>query len=196
MLDDDDDDDDGWEDMPIIRNDDLGLSLDEEDQRKYHYVQPKPKGSTDDDGAMGNATGNLIDFDVHGNEWRSKLDVNESEYTRLQLNEDDVPDEVHLRTKYLFDEDKAMTPLSQMQQTKHLLTEAQRIAYVGLCYLICKEMSTAYSQLTTKELVECAKKLELWSLKIMGRLYFHMEVETQGRSAQSTVFFVKVLKMN
>ena len=177
-----DDDDEGWEDMPIIRNVDLGLSLDEEDQKKYHYVHSNPK-SPADGGAMGNATGNLVDFDIHGYEWRSKLNVDENEYTRLQLNEDDTPDEVHLQTKYLFDEDKAMTPLSQMQQTKHLLTEAQRIAYVGLCYLICKEMSSVYSRLKTKELVESTKNIELWSLKIMGRLYYHMEVETQGRSA-------------
>lgn len=184
-VDEDEDDDEGWEDMPIIRNNDLSLALDEEDQRKYHYVQPKTK-AVEDDRALGNATGNLIDFDIHGNEWRSKVDMNESEYTRLQLNEDDAPDEVHLRTKYLFDEDKAMTPLSQMQQTKHLLTEAQRIAYVGLCYLICKEMATAYSRIPTKELVESSKSLELWALKIMGRLYYHMEVETQGRSASSS----------
>lgn len=179
----DDSDDEGWEEMPIIRNVDMGLALDEEDQKKYHYVQPEVKDPIGDDGAMGNATGNLIDFDIHGNEWRSKLEVNEGEYTRLQLNEDDAPDEVHLRTKYLFDEDKAMTPLSQMQQTKHLLTEAQRVAYVGLCYLICRQMSTAYSRVTTKELVESAKNLDLWALKIMGRLYYHMELQTQGRSA-------------
>jgi hypothetical protein len=190
QLDEDDEDDEGWEDMPIIRNEDLSLALDEEDQKKYHYVQPKAKEVAGDDGAMGNATGHLIDFDVHGNEWRSKLDVNESEYTRLQLNEDDGPDEVHLRTKYLFDEDKAMTPLSQMQQTKHLLTEAQRIAYVGLCYLICKEMASAFSRYGTKELAESAKHLELWALKIMGRLYYHMELETQGRSAPPTIFLI------
>jgi len=33
-----------------------------------------------------------------------------------------------------------MTPLSQMQATKDLLTEAQRIAYVGLCLLTSREM--------------------------------------------------------
>ncbi|KAJ7730460.1 hypothetical protein B0H16DRAFT_1469628 [Mycena metata] len=77
-----------------------------------------------------NATGNLIDFDDGGYEWCSKIDQNESDYTRLQGNEEDETDEVHMRTNYLFDEDKAMTLLSQMQTTKHLLTEAQRIAYV------------------------------------------------------------------
>lgn len=185
-LEDEDEDDDGWEDMPIIRNIDMGLSLDEEDQKKYHYVLPNTNEAAGDDGAMGNATGNLIDFDIHGNEWRSKLEVNESEYTRLQLHEDDAPDELHLQTKYLFDEDKAMTPLSQMQQTKHLLTEAQRIAYVGLCHLMCRHMCSVYARLTTKELVESTKHLELWALKIMGRLYYHMELETEGSSSLSS----------
>ena len=44
------------------------------------------------------------------------------------MREEEDADKVHLRTKYLFDEDHAMTPLSQMQQTKNMLTEAQRIA--------------------------------------------------------------------
>ena len=121
-----DDDDDGWQDMPVIREDTLASGLDEEDQKKYHY-QSSAKAST-----AANATGNLIDVDDLGNEWRSKLDQNESEYTRLRVNEEEEADEVHLRTRYLFDEDKAMTPLSQMQQTKNLLTEAQRIAYSQL----------------------------------------------------------------
>ncbi|KAJ7718550.1 hypothetical protein B0H16DRAFT_1475548 [Mycena metata] len=77
-----------------------------------------------------NATGNRIDFDDGGYEWRSKIDRNESDYTRLRENEEDETDEVHMRTKYLFDEDKAMTPLSQMQTTRNLLTEAQHIVYV------------------------------------------------------------------
>jgi hypothetical protein len=63
------DDDEGWEEMPVIRNDDPKLELDEEDQKKYHYVAPKP--AAEPSGVVGNATGNLIDFDVHGNEWRS-----------------------------------------------------------------------------------------------------------------------------
>ena len=121
-----DDDDDGWQDMPVIREDTLASGLDEEDQKKYHY-QSSAKAST-----AANATGNLIDVDDLGNEWRSKLDQNESEYTRLRVNEEEEADEVHLRTRYLFDGDKAMTPLSQMQQTKNLLTEAQRIAYSQL----------------------------------------------------------------
>ncbi|KAJ7894560.1 hypothetical protein B0H13DRAFT_2035994 [Mycena leptocephala] len=168
-----DDDDEGWEDMPVVREDRDASGLDEEDQKKYHYV-PSAKGTT-----AVNATGNLIDFDEDGAEWRAKLDQNESEYTRLRGNEEDETDEVHLRTKYLFDEDKAMTPLSQMQATKNLLTEAQRIAYVGLCALITREMSQSLKKPNRKEFKAAVQNMDLWALKIMGRLYYHMELETQ-----------------
>ncbi|KEP53201.1 putative integral membrane protein [Rhizoctonia solani 123E] len=172
----DDLDDDGWEDMPIIRASDNPLGLDEEDAKKYHYVEPKKR--LEDDFHGGNATGNLIDFDDKGNEWRSKLDQNEDDYTRLRLDDDDDTDEVHLRTRYLFDEDKAMTPLSQMQATKDLLTEAQRIAYVGVCALAAREMIISLRKVMSKDLKPAINSLELWSLKIMGRLYYHMELET------------------
>lgn len=173
-----DDDEDGWLDMPIIRMDDNAGGLDEEDRKKYHYVEPAKAGSGE--AGASNATGNLIDYDEKGNEWRSKLDRNESDYTRLQLRDDDDADEVHLRTRYLFDEDKAMTPLSQMQATKNLLTEAQRVAYVGLCGLACREMATFLRRTRAKEMTSAVSSLELWALKIMGRLYYHMELETQG----------------
>ncbi|TRM70598.1 hypothetical protein BD626DRAFT_564212 [Schizophyllum amplum] len=165
-------DDDGWQEMPIVREDKSASGLDEEDQKKYHYVA-SAKAAT-----AANATGQLIDVDYEGNEWRSKNEQNENEYTRLRMKEEDEADEVHLRTKYLFDEDKAMTPLSQMQATKNLLTEAQRIAYVGLCALAAREMAHALRVPHRKELKGALADMELWGLKIMGRLYYHMEVET------------------
>ncbi|KAF9528129.1 hypothetical protein CPB83DRAFT_358156 [Crepidotus variabilis] len=216
----DDDDDDGWLDMPIIREDTSLSGLDEEDQKKYHYQHRPtsssfdPSSSSSSSGAgdsssnpnlltstnhlLGNATGTLIDIDDSGASWRSKLDRgDESTYTRLRaIEEDDIEsDEVHMRTKYLFDEDKAMTPLSQMQATKELLTEAQRMAYVGLCALMCGEMvgglrgkegrggggEKAKGGLwgKKKEVKGAVGSMELWALKIMGRLYYHMELETQ-----------------
>jgi hypothetical protein len=169
-----DDDDEGWEDMPVVREDTFASGLDEEDQKKYKYVA-SAKGAS-----AVNATGNLIDFDDGGYEWRAKLEQNESDYTRLRGNEEDESDEVHMRTKYLFDEDKAMTPLSQMQATKNLLTEAQRIAYVGLCALITQEMSQSLKRPNRKEFKAAIQNMDLWAMKIMGRLYYHMELETQG----------------
>ncbi|KAI8990645.1 DUF726-domain-containing protein [Trametes punicea] len=173
-----DDDEEGWQEMPVVReDDDFALGLDEEDQKKYHYM-PHPKKESSSGGA-GNAIGDVLDVDFQGNEWRAKADQNESEYTRLRMNEEDDTDEVHLRTRYLFDEDKAMTPLSQMQQTKDMLTEAQRIAYVGLCALTSKEMIDRLKAVNRKELKKAIQNMELWALKIMGRLYYHMELATE-----------------
>ncbi|KAG1742698.1 uncharacterized protein EDB91DRAFT_1081331 [Suillus paluster] len=173
----DDDDEEGWQEMPVIKEDDFGGGLDEEDQKKYHYM-PSSKKPSQSSSTAGNATGNLIDFDEEGVEWRSKAEQNENEYTRLRVNEEDEADEVHLRTRYLFDEDKAMTPLSQMQATKNMLTEAQRIAYVGVCALTAKEMVEKIKTTKRKELKASAQHMELWAMKIMGRLYYHMELET------------------
>ena len=66
------------------------------------------------------------DSDDQGTQWRSRTEQNENEYSRLR---GDEVDEVHLRARHLFDEDKAMTPLGQTQVTTKILTEAQRIAY-------------------------------------------------------------------
>ena len=176
----DDDDEGGWQEMPVIREDEFTSGMDEEDRKKYHYVPSAKHIAVSGSGIGANATGGLIDVDDTGQEWRSKVDVEENEYTRLRIQEEDDADEVHLRTKYLFDEDKAMTPLSQMQATKHMLTESQRIAYVGLCHLTCREMVRALKVTKRKEMKAAAQSMDLWSMKIMGRLYYHMELENQG----------------
>jgi hypothetical protein len=174
-----DDDDDGWEDMPVVRDHDAAFAggLDEEDQKKYHYQAPAPKRAA---GAAGNATGQLIDIDEDGAAWHEKAAADEAEYTRLRMEEENDGDEVHLRTRYLFDEDKAMTPLNQMQQTKRLLTEAQRIAYVGLCSLVAREMTQMLRTVHSKELKPAIQSMEVWAMKMMGRLYHHMEIATAG----------------
>lgn len=176
-------DDDGWEDMPIIRLGDNPLGLDDEDAKRFHYVPPEKIS----DGPTANAIGEVLDYDAEGHEWRAKLEQNESEYTRLRLDDDEDEDEAYLKTKYLFDEDKAMTPLSQMQQTKNLLTEAQRVAYVGLCSLTIREMIQSLKKVGSKELKAPIHGMELWGLRIMGRLYFHMELENAGTYLASSV---------
>jgi hypothetical protein len=176
------DDDEGWEDMPIVRDTDefagVAGGLDEEDQKRYHYNPEARKDSSG--GGAGNATGATLDVDFQGNKWRSKVDQNENEYTRLRIREEEDADEVHLRTRYLFDEDKAMTPLSQMQQTKHMLTEAQRIAYVGLCALVSTEMVQKFKQLRSKVSNHAVEDMMSWRLKVLGRLYYHMELALAG----------------
>lgn len=183
-------------DMPVIRSDTTGIDLDEEDQRKYHYKPPARHDplSTDANAVAGssNATGAHIELENDSlltDSWREKVSQDESDYTRLRLDEDEESEEVHMRTRYLFDEQKAMTPLSQMQATKEILTEGQRIAYVGLCQLIARRMvrdtGRGWEGVKRKgkgkgkewPMVESAN---IWMLKIMARLYQHMEVERDG----------------
>ncbi|WVR03918.1 hypothetical protein IAU60_000917 [Kwoniella sp. DSM 27419] len=190
------DDDDGWQDMPVVRSEDNPLGLDEEDQRKFHYRAPDRLDDASDrdraTGTGGNATGTHLEVEADTlltESWRDKISQDESDYTRLRLDEDEESEEVAMRTKYLFDEDKAMTPLSQMQATKNLLTEGQRIAYVGLCQLIARQMIRdmgrgwegykAKRKLGLKGKkgeVPVVENGQLWMLKIMARLYQHMEL--------------------
>ncbi|OWZ64032.1 hypothetical protein AYX15_04131 [Cryptococcus neoformans] len=187
-------DDDGWQDMPVVRSDSNPFGLDEEDQKKYHY---RASISLDDDPAgpsgTGNATGKHLELEADTlatDSWREKVEQDESDYTRIRLDEDEESEEVHMRTKYLFNEDKAMTPLSQMQTTKELLTEGQRIAYVALCHLIMKRMLRdmgrgwegykAKNKLGIKGKgkaeVPVVESGHIWMLKLMARLYQHMEL--------------------
>jgi hypothetical protein len=126
----------------------------------------------------GYTTGAHLGYDDEGAEWREKRDVDEQDYTRLGLDEDPEEDEVHTRTQYLFDDDKGMTPLSQMQTTKTMLSDPQRIAYVGLCRLVTREMSMAFKGV--KELQPATESLQNWGTKVMGRLYQHMEIDPAG----------------
>lgn len=134
-------------------------------------------GSPSSPNPSSNATGDLIRFDDDtGQEWREKAaGMDEQDYTRLELDDDPEEDAVHSRTQYLFDDDKGMTPLSQMQTTKQMLTEGQRIAYVGLCRLVMREMAVKWK--SVKELEPAVESLNNWSSKIIGRLYQHMEIE-------------------
>ncbi|KAG5220206.1 DUF726-domain-containing protein [Salix suchowensis] len=115
-----DDDDEGWQDMPVIREDKEASGLDEEDIK------------------------NAV-----GQEWRSKLDQNESEYTRLRVNEEEDADEVHLRTSRALRAHKS--------RNGRVLKSSNK-----------------------KELKAAGANMELWAMKILGRLYYHMELETQG----------------
>ncbi|KAF2013206.1 DUF726-domain-containing protein [Aaosphaeria arxii CBS 175.79] len=114
-------------------------------------------------------------------------------YTRVTL-DDDVESQTSMddNTAYLFkeknntlyedDDEAARDPLSQMQTTKELLTEGQRVAYVGLVRLAMVEMQ---KKITDLERTKSAKKVldlsqetsMMWSQKMMVRLYSHMDID-------------------
>lgn len=113
-------------------------------------------------------------------------------YTKV-LDDDDAESETSMddNTRYLFNNVKstALTEtdeeqrdaVSQLQATKDLLTEGQRIAYVGVTRLELFEMVKAAESIECpkkikKDIQMAAEAMKMWSQKIMVRLYAHMEI--------------------
>lgn len=118
-------------------------------------------------------------------------------YTRIQIDEDaQSATSMDDNTEYLFkkkgtnfidEDDDQRDPLAQMQATKDLLTEGQRIAYVGVTRLAMAEMvkeleDVEGTKATKKELRIAFESTTMWSQKMMVRLYAHMEIDSSGNS--------------
>ncbi|CAO1621981.1 unnamed protein product [Sympodiomycopsis kandeliae] len=131
-------------------------------------------------------------------------------YTQLRLDEDVEGDELHAATEYLFggpgagpssndpsrsgpvessvgysyQNESTATPLSQMMTTKALLSEPQKIAYVGLCALTAKEMVRALKRVpgANKDLADSVKSIEEWEVKVMARLFQHMDIDAKEQN--------------
>ena len=137
----------------------------------------------------------VVDSDDDTNEY-ANLGGAAKGYTRVQVDEDaQSATSMDDNTAYLFKEqgtnvadedDDARDPLSQMQTTKELLTEGQRIAYVGLVRLAMVQMSKDLDRLertkvTKKDVDLAVEAMKMWSQKMMVRLYSHMEIDSAGR---------------
>ncbi|OBT97762.1 hypothetical protein VE01_05110 [Pseudogymnoascus verrucosus] len=118
-------------------------------------------------------------------------------YTRVQLDEDaQSATSMDEHTSYLFKESNGGTTaagfedeeqrdvVSQMETTKDLLTEGQRIAYVGMTRLVLTSMVKAHeviegtSKGAKKETSVGTAAMRMFSQKMMIRLYAHMEIST------------------
>ncbi len=116
-------------------------------------------------------------------------------YTRVILDDDaDSQTSLDDNTAYLFkekttalyDEDEGVRdPLMQMQATKNLLTEGQRVAYVGLVRLAMIDMERKFETIIDKKSKPVKKALDMqidstkmWAQKMMVRLYSHMDINT------------------
>ncbi|KAG5805286.1 hypothetical protein H9Q74_012629 [Fusarium xylarioides] len=112
-------------------------------------------------------------------------------YTRVTLDDDaESATSMDDNTKYLFksaagtsmvDDDEGRDAIGQMQATKDLLTEGQRVAYVGLVRLeivrLVKEAEKIKSfKKTKKEVGISVESMLMWGQKMMLRLYAHMEI--------------------
>ena len=114
-------------------------------------------------------------------------------YTRVQLDEDaQSATSMDEDTGYLFkqaesqdviDEDEQRDALTQLEATKDLLTEGQRIAYVGVTklaiYGMMKELQDIQgTKATKKELTKAVESMEKWGQQMMVRIYGHMDIES------------------
>lgn len=118
-------------------------------------------------------------------------------YTRVQIDEDaKSATSMDENTSYLFkeigtnvvdDDEEHRDPLAQMQATKDLLTEGQRIAYVGVTRLAMVQMVKELEDIDgtkgiKKELRFAIEAMKMWSQKMMVRLYAHMDIEPSGKA--------------
>jgi hypothetical protein len=121
-------------------------------------------------------------------------------YTQLRLDDDVEGEELHAATEYLFGGPAAgnraaddglydptagsgATPLSQLATTKQLLSEGQKIAYVGLVSLVAKELVRRLARVPGKEMQPSVASAEEWCTRVMARLYQHMDIEVSGECA-------------
>ena len=115
-------------------------------------------------------------------------------YTRVQVDEDaKSTTSLDDNTAYLFkeqstnalDEDEdARDPLQQMQATKDLLNDNQKIAYVGLVRLAMAEMlkfleGLEKTRANRKSIDLALESFMMWTQKMMLRLYGHMELDAK-----------------
>ncbi|KAI0117736.1 hypothetical protein GGR51DRAFT_499947 [Nemania sp. FL0031] len=115
-------------------------------------------------------------------------------YTRV-IDDEDAESETSMddNTRYLFNgvkstsmtemDEEQRDAVSQLQATKDLLTEGQRIAYVGITRLELADMVKDVEQFerlkkAKKDLQLAIEAMKMWSQKIMIRLYAHMDINT------------------
>ncbi|KAI4253365.1 MAG: hypothetical protein L6R42_007610, partial [Xanthoria sp. 1 TBL-2021] len=160
--------DEGWQEMPALAQYDL----------------------YDDDGRL--IARQAVETDEPANAYTGLGGAGKG-YTRVQIDEDALSaTSMDDNTDYLFkpkdgeaieDEDEQRDPLAQMQATKDLLTEGQRIAYVGVTRLA---MATMVKELEDIEVTKGIKKelrvavdsMKMWTQQMMVRVYKHMEIDS------------------
>ncbi|EED16692.1 DUF726 domain protein [Talaromyces stipitatus ATCC 10500] len=113
-------------------------------------------------------------------------------YTRVQFDEDTHSvTSMDEDTSYLFKENHATSagidddtrdPLSQLQATKDLLSEGQRIAYVGVVRLSIYQMTSDVEKIPTtksskKALQDAVDSMKKWGQGVMMRLFGHMDID-------------------
>lgn len=115
-------------------------------------------------------------------------------YTKVQLDEDaQSATSMDDNTQYLFkqekvddeddDDENQRDHKSQLEATKDLLTEGQRIAYVGVVRLAFYNMSLELEKIdptkgTKKDFTHALESMQKWGQQMMVRIYAHMDIDT------------------
>lgn len=158
-------DEDDWQKMPTVASYEVYDRKGEKIVAKATDLQAEFDASHEDDQLSGSKYG----------------------YTRVTFDDDARSiTSMDENTDFLFDDDEFnRTPLAQLKATKNMLTEGQRIAYVGLCKLATIELATDLAQLhgsrrIAKQLSNAQKELGKWAFSVMSRLYSHMDISPEG----------------
>ncbi|KAK0737634.1 hypothetical protein B0T21DRAFT_287177 [Apiosordaria backusii] len=168
-----DDGDEGWQTMPAYAPYDIYDDDNKLIAKEYH------EGDDDQTYGYGNLGGAgkgytkvLVDDDA---ESATSMDDN-TQY----LFQDRGP----AGTSITEDDESQRDAVSQLQATKDLLTEGQRIAYVGLTRLELSAMlkiveeSIKISSKSKKQAALAAENMKMWGQKMMIRLYSHMDISS------------------
>lgn len=172
------------------------LKEDEADEREEEWQEMPAVAEYDlydDDGKL--VARKVKQEDIEGNAYTGLGGAGKG-YTRVQHDEDaDSTSSMEDNTSYLFkqqhgtegseDDEEMRDTMAQMQATKDLLTEGQRIAYVGVTRVTMAEMIAEVEKLETtkgtkKEQTLIVEAYQMWSQKMMVRLYAHMEISSSG----------------
>ena len=101
-------------------------------------------------------------------------------YSRVGEDDAASQDSVDERTNHLFrEDDEDATVGSSLEQTKTLLSDEQRIAYMAVCKLVVVDMLGQATLKNTKAHGEAQSGLEaliLWSEMVTARLYQHIDI--------------------
>ncbi|KFA52488.1 hypothetical protein S40293_05636 [Stachybotrys chartarum IBT 40293] len=162
-----DDADDGWQEMPSYARYDMYDDDDRLIAREYDEAEVEKYGYGGLGGAGKGYTRVMIDDDA---ESATSMDEN----TQYLFNKEG-------KSTSMVDDSDARDAVSQMQATKDLLTEGQRIAYVGVVRLEIANMVKAaeaveMTKRSKKMVATATEAMRMWGQMMMIRLYAHMDI--------------------
>ncbi|SPN97184.1 related to DUF726 domain protein [Cephalotrichum gorgonifer] len=161
------DDDQEWQEMPSYARFDMYDDNDKLIAREHDDGEDEKYGYQNLGGAGRGYTRVVMDDDA---ESATSMDEN-TQYLFKDLKSTSAADE----------DDDQRDAVSQMQATKELLTEGQRVAYVGVVrlelYAMVKELEDFQHTKRSKKWVNfAAEHMKMLSQKMMIRLYAHMDI--------------------